>query len=81
MKYMSKDGKTFDTERECRAYEERLKVDISEKRKAWEDVMKKKDEFIKAGDAFKKAQDEYMKKYHPEADDAIEDFVNWLLNR
>lgn len=82
MKYMSKDGKTFDTERECREHEKILEQSVKDEKlqkdKDWEEVVKKKKAYEAARIEYIKALSRFNEKYRHSEE--VKEFLEWLFS-
>lgn len=63
MKYVADDGKEFDTERECRAYEDQEKINDADREAAYAAVQEAEKLYEDARDNYYEALENYRKKY------------------
>ena len=63
MKYVADDGKEFDTERECQAYENQEKVNDAEREAAYEAVKEAEKLYEDARDNYYEALRNYRNRY------------------
>lgn len=63
MKYVADDGKEFDTERECRAYEDQKKINDADREAAYAAVQEAEKLYEDARDNYYEALKNYRTKY------------------
>ena len=63
MKYISDDGKIFETEEECCEHEQSVQEELTEKQKDWAEVEKKHKAYEEARDEFSTAMRAFERKY------------------